>query len=110
MKTIIRILLATAVLTALYTECQGQKNVVNIYFPVHVAIQDLDLGEPRNNFTPIFWGDGVFKFVIRDEPVHLIVYTEQNYYNLVIYPANRNVKVPKFQWREVDKVIDLSLL
>lgn len=110
LTNIIRIFIALAVVAGLTSECQGQKNVVNIYFPVHVAIQDLGLGEPVNNFTPVFWGEGVWKVVVRDEPIHLLVYTDQNRYNLVIFPADKKVKVPKYQWREVDKAIDLSLM
>lgn len=89
----------------------AQKNTVNIKFNEHVQIQDLGLPQEFGAYIPILEGDGVMKFDVYDdkEPLHLIIHTVDNTtYNLVIIPSDEKVKLPKYEWRRTDKVIDLT--
>lgn len=100
--------LAAAMIFAL--AASAQKNTVNILFNEPVQIQDLGLGQEFGTYIPILAGTGVMKFDVHDgeEPMHLIVHTLDNTtYNLIIIPADKKVDAPKYEWRRVDKVIDL---
>lgn len=103
------LLLAAVLLSPI--AASAQKNTVNIKFNEYVQIQDLGLPQEFGTYIPILEGDGVMKFDVYGgkEPLHLIIHTVDNTtYNLVIVPSNEKVKLPKYEWRRTDKVIDLS--
>lgn len=107
MKKTLTVLAMTAALSL-----SAQKNVVKIYFPEEVAIQDISKPIHFGAYEPVLTGKKWMKFVstYEDGPMHLIVHTKDNKsYNLVILPSEKKEDLPRYEWRRKDKALDLAI-